>query len=204
MNPQTIVYLGEGASMQMETVQIRGVDSTKRYTKFVCEAGSRGRRDRAPADPRRPDRRRARWRSMLNGKDARGRVISRSVAQDRSEQLFYPQHGRQRRVLRPCPVRQHHHGRCARFRSIPEIAANCPDAQLIHEAAIGKIAGDQTAQARDAGPVARGGGGHDSEGVPRLTIAKKELADTVCQLFFCEGVSLRTAHTETKGFRMRS
>ena len=40
MNPQTIVYLGEGSTMQMDTVQIRGIDSTKRFTKFVCEAGS--------------------------------------------------------------------------------------------------------------------------------------------------------------------
>ena len=36
MNPQTIVYLDEGASIQMDTTQIRGVDSTKRYTKIVC------------------------------------------------------------------------------------------------------------------------------------------------------------------------
>ena len=36
MNPQTIVYLEEGASIQMETVQIRGIDSTKRETKIVC------------------------------------------------------------------------------------------------------------------------------------------------------------------------
>ena len=36
MNPQTVVYLDEGATIQMDTTQIRGVDSTKRYTKFVC------------------------------------------------------------------------------------------------------------------------------------------------------------------------
>ena len=40
MNPQTIVYLEEGASIQMDTVQIRGVDSTKRYTKIVCGKGA--------------------------------------------------------------------------------------------------------------------------------------------------------------------
>ena len=40
MNPQTIVYLDEGASIQMETVQIRGIDSTKRYTKIVCGKGA--------------------------------------------------------------------------------------------------------------------------------------------------------------------
>ena len=78
----------------------------------------------------------------LNGKDARGRVISRSVAQDRSEQLFYP------RMVGNAEC--FGHVQCdsiimgdAKIRSIPEIAANCPDAQLIHEAAIGKIAGDQ-------------------------------------------------------------
>ena len=47
MNPQTIVYLGENSSMQMETVQIRGIDSTKRYTKFVCEAGAEAARQEA-------------------------------------------------------------------------------------------------------------------------------------------------------------
>ena len=36
MNPQTVVYLEEGATIQMETVQIRGIDSTKRETKIVC------------------------------------------------------------------------------------------------------------------------------------------------------------------------
>ena len=69
-------------------------------------------------------------------------MISRSVAQDRSEQLFYP------RMVGNAEC--FGHVQCdsiimgdAKIRSIPEIAANCPDAQLIHEAAIGKIAGDQ-------------------------------------------------------------
>ena len=39
MNPQTIVYLGENSTMQMDTVQIRGIDSTLRDTRFYCEAG---------------------------------------------------------------------------------------------------------------------------------------------------------------------
>lgn len=42
MNPQTIVYLEEGASIQMDTVQIRGIDSTKRYTKIVCGKDAEG------------------------------------------------------------------------------------------------------------------------------------------------------------------
>ena len=141
MNPQTIVYLGEGSTMQMDTVQIRGIDSTKRFTKFVCEAGSEvvvterlltHSKQIAESD----------MEIRLNGKDARGRVISRSVAQDASEQVFYP------RMVGNAEC--FGHVQCdsiimgdARIKSIPAIEALCPDAQLIHEAAIGKIAGDQ-------------------------------------------------------------
>jgi len=74
--------------------------------------------------------------------DAKGRVISRSVAQDESSQVF-----------RPCVVgnaKCFGHVQCdsiimgqAKISSVPEIAANDTEAQLIHEAAIGKIAGDQ-------------------------------------------------------------
>ena len=141
MNPQTIVYLGENSTIQMDTVQIRGIDSTKRFTKFVCAAGSEvviterllthGNQE-AVSD----------MEIELNGEDAKCRVISRSVGQDESTQLFYP------RVVGNAPC--FGHVQCdsiimgsAKIRSIPEIAANHPDAQLIHEAAIGKIAGDQ-------------------------------------------------------------
>ena len=83
MNPQTIVYLEEGASIQMDTVQIRGVDSTKRYTKIVCGKGAEAviterllTHGRQVAD--------SDMVIELNGEDAKGRVISRSVAQDES------------------------------------------------------------------------------------------------------------------------
>ena len=140
-NPQTIVYLEEGASIQMDTVQIRGVDSTKRYTKIVCGKGAEAviterllthGTQTADSD----------MVIELNGEDAKGRVISRSVAQDQSSQVF-----------RPCVVgnaRCFGHVQCdsiimgqAKISSVPEIAANDTEAQLIHEAAIGKIAGDQ-------------------------------------------------------------
>ena len=141
MNPQTIVYLGENSTIQMDTVQIRGIDSTKRFTKFVCEAGSEvviterllthGKQE-AISD----------MEFELNGEDAKCRVISRSVGQDESVQVFYP------RVVGNAPC--FGHVQCdsiimgdAKIRSIPEISANHPEAQLIHEAAIGKIAGDQ-------------------------------------------------------------
>jgi len=110
-NPQTIAYLEEGASIHMETTQIRGVDSTKRYTKIVVGPGGEGTitekllTDGAQVAESEMD-------IVLAGDGASGRVISRSVAQDE-------------------------------IKSIPAITAECPDAQLIHEAAIGRIAGDQ-------------------------------------------------------------
>ena len=152
MNPQTIVYLEEGATLQMDTVQIRGVDSTKRYTKIVCGKGAEAvvterlltHGDQvADSD----------MVIELNGEDAKGRVISRSVGQDKSTQVF-----------RPCVVgnaRCFGHVQCdsiimgeARIQSVPEIAANSPEAQLIHEAAIGKIAGDQLLKLQTLGLTA--------------------------------------------------
>ncbi|MDR3728376.1 MAG: SufD family Fe-S cluster assembly protein [Oscillospiraceae bacterium] len=140
-NPQTIVYLEEGASIQMDTTQIRGVDSTKRYTKIICGKGAEAivterllthGTQLAESD----------MEIVLDGEDAKGRVISRSVAQDQSSQVFYPRMVGNAKCFG--------HVQCdsiimgdARIRSIPEITANCTEAQLIHEAAIGKIAGDQ-------------------------------------------------------------
>ena len=141
MNPQTVVYLEEGASIQMDTTQIRGVDSTKRYTKIVCGKGAEAivterllthGEQIAESD----------MEIVLDGEAARGRVISRSVAQDESNQVFYP------RMVGNAAC--FGHVQCdsiimgdARIKSIPAITANCTEAQLVHEAAIGKIAGDQ-------------------------------------------------------------
>ena len=141
MNPKTVVYLGENSSMQMETVQIRGIDSTRRETEFHCQAGSEvvvterllthGCQE-AESD----------MIIELNGDDAKGRVISRSVAQDSSHQVFRP--------VMVGNARCFGHVQCdsiimgsARIESVPAITANSTEAQLIHEAAIGKIAGDQ-------------------------------------------------------------
>jgi len=141
MNPQTVVYLDEGAFLQMESVQIRGVDSTKRHTKIVCGKGAEAviterllthGEQVAESD----------MEIVLDGEDAKGRVISRSVAQDRSEQVFYP------RMVGN--AESFGHVQCdsiimgnAKIKSIPAVIANCPEAQLVHEAAIGKIAGEQ-------------------------------------------------------------
>ena len=141
MNPQTIVYLDEGASIQMDTTQIRGVDSTKRYTKIVCGKDAEAviterlltHGDQVAESDMEID---------LDGEGAPGRVISRSVAQDSSNQVFYP------RMVGNAAC--FGHVQCdsiimgdAKIKSIPAITANCTEAQLIHEAALGKIAGDQ-------------------------------------------------------------
>ncbi len=141
MNPQTVVWLGEGAGIQMETVQIRGIDSTKRSTKIVCGKGAEALvterllthgSQLAESD----------MEIVLDGEDAKGRVISRSVAQDQSRQIFRP--------VVVGNARCFGHVQCdsiimgeAKISSVPAITANSTEAQLIHEAAIGKIAGDQ-------------------------------------------------------------
>ena len=141
MNPTTIVYLDEGASIQMETVQIRGIDSTVRKTKIVCgkdaEAVITERllthgKQHAESD----------MEIELNGEDARGRVISRSVAQDESKQIFHPVVVGNSKCFGHVQCDSIIMGK-ATIESIPAITANSTDAQLIHEAAIGKIAGDQ-------------------------------------------------------------
>ena len=141
MNPQTVVYLEKGASIQLDTTQIRGVDSTKRYTKVVVKENGEAvinekllTHDRQHAT--------SEMDIILAGADSKGRVISRSVAQDTSQQVFYP------RMIGDAAG--FGHVQCdsilmgdAKIQSISAITANHPDAQLIHEAAIGRIAGDQ-------------------------------------------------------------
>ena len=141
MNPQTVVYLEEGATIQMDTTQIRGIDSTKRDTKIVCGPGAEAiiterllthGEQTAVSD----------MEIVLDGVDSKGRVSSRSVAQDDSNQVFYP------RMVGNAEC--FGHVQCdsiimgnAKIKSIPAVIANCTEAQLVHEAAIGKIAGDQ-------------------------------------------------------------
>ena len=141
MNPETVVYLEEGASITMETTQIRGIDSTLRKTRIVCGKGAEAvvterllthGEQHAESD----------MVIELNGEGPKGRGISRSVAQASSSQVFYPQMVGNAQCFG--------HVQCdsiimdqANIRSIPAITANSTEAQLIHEAAIGKIAGDQ-------------------------------------------------------------
>ena len=141
LNPQTILYLEEGSTVTLETVQIRGVDDTKRYTR--CVVGENAEIIVQEKLLTHGDQKaESEMDVFLNGEGARTRVVSRSVAQDNSVQIFYP------RVEGNCPC--FGHVSCdaiimgeARVRAIPEITCNHVDAGLIHEAAIGKIAGEQ-------------------------------------------------------------
>ncbi len=141
MNPQTVVYLEAGASMNMETTQLRGVDSTKRYTKVVVgkDAEIVITEKLLTHGDQLAD---STMDVILAGEGANGRVISRSVAQDTSVQNFYPN------VVGQCKC--FGHVQCdaiimdqAKIKAVPAITADHMDAQLIHEAAIGRIAGDQ-------------------------------------------------------------
>ena len=141
LNPHTIVYLEEGASIQLETVQLRGVDSTKRYTKVVLDAGAEAVvTERLLTHGQQFAE--SKMDVILNGEGAKTQVISRSVAQDESVQMFYPQVEGNAQCFGHVQCDSIIMGK-AKVSSIPAIVANHMDAQLIHEAAIGKIAGDQ-------------------------------------------------------------
>lgn len=141
MNPQTIIEMEEGSYMEMDTVQIKGVDSTKRVTKANLADGTtlvikekimtHGNQS-AETD----------FEVNLNGKDSGANVISRSVAKGDSRQIFLSRINGNNKCMG--------HTECdailmdnASVSAIPEITANHLEAGLIHEAAIGKIAGEQ-------------------------------------------------------------
>lgn len=141
LNPGTEVYMEEGSYMEMEMVQIKGVDSTIRDTKAELAAGAKLIvRERLMTHGNQTAV--SNYEVDLNGKDASADVISRSVAKDTSYQKF------DSRIVGNAPCSGH--TECdaiimdkARILAIPQLEANDLDAALIHEAAIGKIAGEQ-------------------------------------------------------------
>ncbi len=141
MNPETVIELGENSFMELETVQIKGVDSTRRSTSARLADGAKlivteklmthGAQTAETA-----------FQVDLDGADSSANIISRSVARDESRQLFLSKINGNNRCKG--------HSECdgiimdnAKISAIPEITAGCLDAELIHEAAIGKIAGEQ-------------------------------------------------------------
>ncbi len=141
LNPGTEVYMEENSVAEMEMVQIRGVDSTERVTTAELAAGAKlivkerlmthGNQTAISV-----------YKVNLNGAGANADVVSRSVARDDSYQKFdacisgnAPCHGHTE-----CDSIIMDHGRIL---AVPSLEANHVDAELIHEAAIGKIAGEQ-------------------------------------------------------------
>ena len=142
LNPQTVLYLEEGASVTLETSQIRGVDDTKRYTRAELKGEGSEITITEKLLTHGDQKAVSEMDVFLDGPGSRTQVVSRSVAQDGSSQIFYP------RVTGNCDC--FGHVQCdaiimgqAKVRAIPEITCNHVDASLIHEAAIGKIAGEQ-------------------------------------------------------------
>lgn len=141
MNPATVVELGEDSYMEMEMVQIKGIDSTHRETKakladqaklVITEKIMTHGNQVATTD----------FEVDLDGEDSSANVISRSVARGQSKQVFSSKINGNNKCAG--------HSECdgiimddAVISAIPEITANSVEASLIHEAAIGKIAGEQ-------------------------------------------------------------
>ncbi|MBQ3279949.1 MAG: SufD family Fe-S cluster assembly protein [Clostridia bacterium] len=141
LNPGTEVYMDEGSSMEMEMVQIKGVDDTERTTVAELAAGARlVVRERLMTHE---DQRAISTYSVnLNGAGATADIVSRSVARDRSFQKF------DAKIAGNAPCQGH--TECdsiimdqGRILAVPGLEANHVDAALVHEAAIGKIAGEQ-------------------------------------------------------------
>ena len=141
MNPTTVIELAEGAYMEMDTTQIKGIDDTKRETSGTLAAGAtliiheklmtHG-AQRAETD----------FSVDLNGEGSSVNLVSRSVAKDESWQLFRSRINGNTRCAG--------HSECdaiimdkAAVSAVPELTAKSVEASLIHEAAIGKIAGEQ-------------------------------------------------------------
>ena len=141
LNPTTNVYMGKNSFCEMEMVQLRGVTSTVRDTNAKLEDGAKlVLTERLLTH----DDQKAESNVVieLEGVDSSVQIVSRSVAQDRSVQVFSPL------VVGKAACRGH--VQCdaiimgdARVKSVPAIEAVSPDAILMHEAAIGKIAGEQ-------------------------------------------------------------
>ena len=141
MDPTTVIHLDEGATMEMETTQIGGVDSTDRKT--IADVGDKATliiREKLLTEG--VQRALTDFTVNLNGENSSANVVSRSVAKNKSYQEFVSRVNGNNLCSG--------HTECdaiimdeATVVAIPEVRANHINASLIHEAAIGKIAGEQ-------------------------------------------------------------
>ena len=141
MNPTTVINIDEGGYMEMETTQLSGVDSTDRKTTAKLKDNAtlviREKLMTSGVETAKTD-----FVVDLDGENSSANVVSRSVAKDNSYQLFLSKINGNNIC--------NGHTECdaiimdnAKVSAVPEITANHIDASLIHEAAIGKIAGEQ-------------------------------------------------------------
>ncbi|OPY12764.1 MAG: FeS cluster assembly protein SufB [Syntrophus sp. PtaU1.Bin005] len=141
LNPTTKVFLEEGAQVEMELTQIGGVDEADRLNEATLEASSmlmimeRVLTEKGQTAISRND-------IKLAGTDSRANMISRSVIKGDSKQNFYATI----EALAKC----FGHIECDAIimdngtnETIPALKAMHPDAELTHEASIGKIANEQ-------------------------------------------------------------
>ena len=141
LNPVTEVYLKQGSSLEMESTQIKGVDSTIRETKGILEKDT-NLEVKEKIMTHGNQYAKTMFEVELNGNNSSAHIISRSVATDNSKQEFISKiYGNEKSFA---------HSECdaiikdnAIVSATPEIIANNVEANLIHEAAIGKIAGEQ-------------------------------------------------------------
>lgn len=141
LNPVTVINLEEDSYLEMETTQIKGVDSTKRVTKAkLFKGASIVVKEKLMTHGTQFAQ--TEFEVELCGENSSANVISRSVAKEKSKQIFLSKINGNAKCAG--------HSECdaiimdeACVSAIPEITANHIDAALIHEAAIGKIAGEQ-------------------------------------------------------------
>jgi len=141
LNPTTKVFLAEGSEAEMELVQLGGVDEAHRVNEVTQEAGSVVLiTERVMTDGE--EIAESRNQIMLLGTGARANMISRSVIKGNSVQNFY--------AVMEARAASFGHIECdaiimdqGRNETIPSLKAFHPEAELTHEASIGKIAGDQ-------------------------------------------------------------
>jgi Fe-S cluster assembly scaffold protein SufB len=141
LNPTTIIEVEEGGVAELEMAQIKGIDSAKRDTQVKLHKGAKlivserlltYMEQYAESDIT----------VELLEEGATAQILSRSVAQDKSKQIFHLNlrgYADCRGHIQCDSIIMHD----AQVSSIPEISAFHSDAQLVHEAAIGKIASEQ-------------------------------------------------------------
>lgn len=149
IDPVTEVFLDEDSVLEMDTAQIGGVDKTDRKTKASLKAGAKLLiRERIMTEKEQTAV--TTFTVELNGEDSGVDIVSRSVAKDTSYQEYTSN------IIGNAKCSGH--SECdaiisgkATVDAAPKLSARCEDASLIHEAAIGKIAGDQILKLRTLG-----------------------------------------------------